>query len=319
MNDGDNDEEIPQVEEKSSPLVLKDQQTEKEPEKEPEESASEIPPYGARREVIETQKWQSAQRANPRWSGSIRYFSHLGGKEGATTKSGKHIADLIEGHREPGQIYIEPFVGGGNVLYRISGERVASDANELLIDFWHAIQDGWYPEPTIPSKAYYEKNRKRWAKADDFSSLSRDERAQLLWTAYAPSHSGSWFNGYGLNKNGKTITSTRTLDKQILAIEDVEFIWRTYTKYWRSGCLMYCDPPYRPKPGNKKVKGYEHVGDFDFDGFWDWAAKMARKNTVLVSERTLPPGRYIAGKQAYMAGAGQGRRKEWLIRVRSAA
>jgi hypothetical protein len=75
--------------------------------------------------------------------------------------------------------------------------------------------------------------------------------------------------------------------------------------------LIYCDPPYF------ETKEYAAVGEFDTPKFWDWANKVARENTVLVSEATLPDDRnIIAGVEPYMAGP-YNDRQEYLIRVRS--
>jgi len=51
--------------------------------------------------------------------------------------------------------------------------------------------------------------------------------------------------------------------------------------------------------------------------FWDWAARMARRNVVLVSEATLPHKRYIDSHQGYVAGR-HNDRQEYLVRVKAA-
>ena len=199
----------------------------------------------------------------------------------------------------------------------ISGERIASDAHELLIDFWKAVQGGWYPDPPKPSKAEYDPMSAEYGKATDFTDLTIEERAQVVWTDYAASNRGAWFNGYASSNGG---AGTGNFDKQIPAIEGVEFRHDPYTAHTRRrGCLIYCDPSYRPASGKKTVRGYDAVtamhGEFDHEGFWDWASRVARKNTVLVSEWTLPEPKYVASKERYVAGKGKVRRDEWLIKV----
>ena len=58
------------------------------------------------------------------------------------------------------------------------------------------------------------------------------------------------------------------------------------------------------------------VGKFDHAKFWDWASKVARENTVLVSEATLPDDRHIEDTEPYMAGPHRDR-QEYLIRVKA--
>jgi DNA adenine methylase len=258
---------------------------------------------GARRALVEHSAWKKVYRANPMPPGLYAHLSYLGGK----WNCGKTLAKMIEAHRESGQTYIEPFVGGANVLWRISGKRVASDAHELLIDFWQAVQAGWYPDPARPTKAEYDELSARYKKETDFSHLTREERAQIVWTGYAASYMGAWFNGFQAATGG---AGTKFFDQQIPCIDGVDFRHDPYTAYSRRrGCLIYCDPPYRPVEESKTVRGYDAVtaqqGEFDFDAFWDWAARVARCNTVLVSERVLPEAKYVASKEKYQAGRGR--------------
>lgn len=299
--------------------------TESEPQAEPKPESppvSEPPPPGARRDAHEHMAWKKAYRANPMPPGLYRHFSYLGGKWYAKNDDGKSLAEMIEAHREPGQTYIEPFVGGGNVLWRIGGKRIASDAHDVLIDFWKAVQDGWYPEPARPTKDQYDELSARYKKEADFSHLTREECAQIAWTGYAASNRGAWFNGFakGNGKGRRGGAGTKFFDQQIPGIEGVEFRHEPYTAHSRRrGRLIYCDPPYRPVEEEKTVRGYDAVtaqyGEFDYEKFWDWAARVARKNTVLVSERTLPEPRYVASKERYVAGTGSAARDEWLIKV----
>jgi hypothetical protein len=62
---------------------------------------------------------------------------------------------------------------------------------------------------------------------------------------------------------------------------------------------------------------WDAVGKFDTPKFWDWASRVARENTVLVSEATLPDDRYIEeDPEGYMAGP-HNDRQEYLILVKA--
>jgi len=52
---------------------------------------------------------------------------------GSKTRIAKHILPIILKNRKPGQWYVEPFAGGMNTIYQISGNRLASDNNKYLI------------------------------------------------------------------------------------------------------------------------------------------------------------------------------------------
>jgi len=52
---------------------------------------------------------------------------------GSKTRIAKHILPIILKNRKPGQWYVEPFAGGMNTIYQISGNSLASDNNKYLI------------------------------------------------------------------------------------------------------------------------------------------------------------------------------------------
>src|SRR5262249_8171673 len=63
---------------------------------------------------------------------------------------GKRIADYLNERLEDGQPYVEPFAGGGNVLWRIrdnGAPKFASDICGLLIAWLRAAQSGAWEVP----------------------------------------------------------------------------------------------------------------------------------------------------------------------------
>ena len=98
-------------EETYRPISRIDIEPQDEPKPEPP-SVSEPPPPGAHQDAHEHMAWKKACRADSPPSGLFAHLSYLGGK----WNCGKTLAKMIEAHREPGQTYIEPFVGGANVL-----------------------------------------------------------------------------------------------------------------------------------------------------------------------------------------------------------
>lgn len=54
----------------------------------------------------------------------------------------KEILPIILKDRKPDQYYVEPFVGGGNVIEKVTGNRIAGDNNRYLIALFKKMQEG---------------------------------------------------------------------------------------------------------------------------------------------------------------------------------
>jgi DNA adenine methylase len=65
---------------------------------------------------------------------------------GSKVKIAKYILPIILKDREPNQWYVEPFVGGANIIDKVEGNRIGGDSNEYLIEMWKALQNGWVPK-----------------------------------------------------------------------------------------------------------------------------------------------------------------------------
>jgi len=73
---------------------------------------------------------------------------------GSKNKISKQLLPIILKNRRIDQWYVEPFVGGCNMIDKVAANRIGNDINEKLIDMWRALQNGWSP-PTIVSKELY--------------------------------------------------------------------------------------------------------------------------------------------------------------------
>ncbi len=73
---------------------------------------------------------------------------------GSKRRLAKYILPIILKDRKPGQWYIEPFVGGANMIDKVDGPRIGNDINYYLIEMWKAIQHGWIPPDRITEKQY---------------------------------------------------------------------------------------------------------------------------------------------------------------------
>ena len=184
--------------------------------------------------------------------------------------------------------WVEPFVGGGNVIDKIPKEfkKIGIDNNEYLIEMFKKMQEGWIPPDFISEDEW--KNVKD--KMDEVY-----EKHFIGFCRLGCSFGADWFGGYARNvkkdkPNAEILNSTtksyckqskNNLLKQIPNLKDVDFRFGDYKEFDFENALIYCDPPYE---GTIPYKGFE----FNYCEFWEWVRKMSEKNTVFVSEYNAP-------------------------------
>ncbi len=178
------------------------------------------------------------------------------------------------------ETYIEPFVGGSNMIEHIECKNIYGyDNNEYLIEFWKQVQRGWNPlNDVVMTKSLYDdvKNHK------DYYPKHIVALAGLCAT-----YNAKWFGGYAgivCTKIGTTRNyyheAVRNVLKQRNNILDVVYHHGCYEDIQISDALIYCDPPY---DGTTKYKD-----DFDHAKYWNWVRKMSENNIVLCSEYNAP-------------------------------
>lgn len=200
---------------------------------------------------------------------------------GSKARHAKDILPIILTDRQEGQWYIEPFVGGANVIDKVDGLRIGADFNPYVIALWQAVSDGWVPPDVVTE--------------DEYAELRKVKRVDAL-TAYAGfslSFGGKFFGGYrrdvagttGCIENMKTQSrrAKQSLMKQASSLNGVKFIHASYDKLEiPPNSIIYCDPPYAG------TTGYA-TGAFDHGEFWQWCRdKIAEGHKVFVSEYNAP-------------------------------
>ena len=208
------------------------------------------------------------------------YLQYLGGK----SKIAKYLLPIILEDRKENdwlekQWYIEPFVGGANVIDKVDGRRIANDNNFYLISLWKALQKGWDPPAKVTRKEYC----KIRSNVDNYTP------ELVVFVAYLCSYGGKWWGGYASNlkNHNHAATGRNVLLRQIKYLQDVEF---TCKNYWEmdipNDSVIYCDPPYE---GTEKY-GFKRLEDkFDNDRFWQWCRdKNVEGHTVFISEYHAP-------------------------------
>lgn len=197
---------------------------------------------------------------------------------GSKNRIAKEILPIILKDRKQNQYYVEPFVGGFNMIDKVDGLRIALDINKYLIALFQEIQKGWYP-PEFVSESEYNlvKNNK-----DKYSMH------YVGFVGFGCSYSGKWFGGYarGNDNNGNPRNycdeSRRNLLKQAKDIKGVFIENKSYYSIiLPENSIIYCDPPYQ---GTTKYKD-----KFDHERFWNWCREMKSEgHTIFISEYNAP-------------------------------
>lgn len=202
---------------------------------------------------------------------------------GSKARLSKDISPIINKSIQDNNIntYIEPFVGGANMIEHIKCEnKIGSDINEYLIALWQDLQSGWQPPETLSKKMYNDiKNNK-----DKYG------KSLVAIAGFCATYNAKWFGGYAGIVHTKINTirnyydeAIRNIQKQMLNLMDVQFKCVDYTYYSDyKNCLIYCDPPYQNTTQYGINKG------FNYDKFWNWVREMSKNNIVLVSEYNAP-------------------------------
>lgn len=210
---------------------------------------------------------------------------------GSKSRIAKHIVPIIQKYIDDNNIklYVEPFVGGANVIDKIKCERkVGYDLNKYLIALLrHVSNDGkLYDEVT---KELYDKAREFFKNGD----TKEFEDWQIGNIGLLASYNGRFFDGgyaksgYEKTKNGMRLRnyyreSKDNILKQSKSLKDIDFRVCDYSGIIVSGALIYCDPPYA------NTKQYKNSKDFNYEKFWTIVRHWSIDNVVIVSELEAP-------------------------------
>lgn len=196
---------------------------------------------------------------------------------GSKNRIAKHILPIILKGRKPNQYYVEPFVGGANMIDKVEGNRIAGELNKYVCALLSEIAKGWLPPTHVSEKEWLEvKNNK--------------DRYPLHFVGYCGiclSFGSVWFCSYARDKKGNrnyAEEAYRNLSKQAPKLKEVRFFNCSYESLdIPDSSIIYCDPPYF---GTDKYRGFEQI---NHSNFWDWCRKKVKEgHSVFVSEFNAP-------------------------------
>lgn len=178
-------------------------------------------------------------------------------------------------------IYIEPFVGGANMIENIvCKNKYGLDINDYIICMWNALQKGYLPPDTITKEEYEDiKNNK-----------DKYPKELVAIAGFCATYNAKWFGGYAGIVHTKIGTvrnyydeSIRNILNQVPKVNDVSFSCKDYREIRLeklNNVLIYCDPPY--------ANTTKYKDDFNHDDFWRWVRLASKNNFVFVSEYSAP-------------------------------
>ena len=201
---------------------------------------------------------------------------------GSKSRFAKELIPIIQSYiTEDTKGYLEPFVGGANVIDKIKcNNKIGCDIHKQLIALLNKAKDNVDDIPDIISfETYKEVKNNKESYEDWYVGL----------VGFCASFSAKYFDGYARAKrndnSGKVSEGAiRHLKKQAPLLKDIEFKCCNFLNLPKDkikGYVIYCDIPYK---GTTKYK----TEPFPYEEFYIWANEMAKYNTVLVSEYNMP-------------------------------
>lgn len=195
---------------------------------------------------------------------------------GSKARHAKEMLPIILKDRKEGQWYVEPFVGGCNMIDKVSGNRIGADVHEYLIEMWQAVSVGWFPDKSVITEENYQ----------EIKNNKDVDKALTGFVGFACSFGGKWFGGWrrdGAGVRDYVSEAVNNAAKQFSKLKGVKFYCCAYDNLAiiPPNSIIYCDPPYK---GTTKYKD-----DFNHDKFYDWCREKRKEgHTVFVSEYWMP-------------------------------
>ena len=200
---------------------------------------------------------------------------------GSKNKISKYIVPIIQSYiTEDIKGYLEPFVGGANVIDKIQcKKKIGLDIHEELIALLQKAQTDYiFPECILEDEYIKVKNNK-----------SQYEKWYVGLVGFCASFGAKYFGGYARDSkndnSGKwSKGAISNLNKQRVNLKDIHFQcldFRDIPKDKVKNYVIYCDIPYKGTTEYKTKK-------FPYDDFYKWCKEMSVHNTILISEYGMP-------------------------------
>jgi DNA adenine methylase len=218
---------------------------------------------------------------------------YMGGK----AKIAKKLTAFLNTYRQPGQLFVEPFLGGCNILPLMDLPKWGNEINPSIGMCFAAIRDGWEPPADVSEGEYR-------------ALMEEDDTPMRGFAGSACSFGGKWFGGYARGQGARNYaTEGRNNATKIRpGLQGATITWMDYRDMTiPDGSLVYCDPPYATTTDYKTR--------FDHDAFWQWVRGLSTRCTVLVSEYVAPIDFEVVWELERDCGLKQGKNGGKAVRV----
>jgi len=193
---------------------------------------------------------------------------------GSKNRIAKEILPIILKDRKEDQWYVEPFVGGANMIDKVEGNRIGNDSNRYIISLInHLINKGSLPN---------------YVSENEYNILKKNKEnfPEYLVGFYGIflTFGSKWFGTYARNKRGTNyaIEGRKNLLNQIKRLEGVLFYANSYNEIEiPDNSIIYCDPPYQNTA--------QYKDKFNHISFWQWCREKTNEgHSVFISEYNAP-------------------------------
>jgi len=139
---------------------------------------------------------------------------------GSKNRIAKEIIKVMLKYRKPNQWWVEPFVGGANVIDKISGKRMGADTNEYIIALLNEMSKPDFKAPRISEYEYINVSLNKDNYPDWYVGYVG---TQLTWGA-------KWFAGYARCKRdrNRSTESMNSVNKQSKNLNGIKFFNCSY-------------------------------------------------------------------------------------------
>ena len=186
---------------------------------------------------------------------------------GSKRRISKEIVPIIQSYiTEDTTAYIEPFVGGANVIDKIQcKKKIGCDVHKQLIALLEQAQKdiSVFPD-TITEEEYNTVKNNKEGFPDWYQGL----------VGFTATFGNKYFGGFARGKGGardRPKEAINNIKKQSKNLKNINFYNINFLEIdplLIKGCVVYCDIPY------KNTTKYNAVNGFNHDKFYDWCKNM---------------------------------------------
>ena len=195
---------------------------------------------------------------------------------GSKNRIANEILPIMLEKRES-RTWVEPFVGGANIIDKVQGNRIGNDNQEYVIALYKALQNGYIPPKEVASDFFFE--------VENDKDKYPKELVGYLGTQLT--FGCEWWGSFRRDNTGKRnygVEAYNNVMKQQPNLIGIDFVCGDYRDLKiPTNSLIYCDPPYRG------VRKYVGNTKFDSDVFWEVCRNWSKQgHIVFVSEYEAP-------------------------------